>query len=276
VTLRKIVTVAPIVATPPTPLFTSRQRRRRQRHCVLQRVQSTPGAGHTIASYAWTFGDGDTASGVTVSHAYKTAGTFSVQLKVTDEIGQSRASPPRRSRSAALLDRRPTSPSRRLCPVGSMRLCSMRARRQPRKVRRSWTSPGTSVTAQRSSTAGPFWERRGVYHHERHQQDFVAHLPDRDELRGQPGRDGQRRRTGSHNATVTVALAEPNVRLTASPASPTPGVVVQLNSDSTTYFSGANPPSFPVTFAWTFGDGGVSALRNPSHAYAAVGVYTRV
>jgi PKD repeat protein len=53
---------------------------------------STPGAGHTITSYAWTFGDGGTASGVTTSHAYSTAGTYTAQLKVTDEAGQSTTS----------------------------------------------------------------------------------------------------------------------------------------------------------------------------------------
>jgi PKD repeat protein len=50
---------------------------------------STPGPGHSIVSYRWTFGDGATGSGVTVSHAYATAGTYTVQLTVTDEAGQS-------------------------------------------------------------------------------------------------------------------------------------------------------------------------------------------
>jgi PKD repeat protein len=50
---------------------------------------STPGEGHAITSYRWTFGDGTTASGVTVSHAFTVAGTYTVQLTVTDETGQS-------------------------------------------------------------------------------------------------------------------------------------------------------------------------------------------
>ena len=49
---------------------------------------STAGSGHTLRSYTWTFGDGVTATGVTVSHAYTVAGTYTVQLTVTDEIGQ--------------------------------------------------------------------------------------------------------------------------------------------------------------------------------------------
>jgi PKD repeat protein len=53
---------------------------------------STPGTGHRIVSYAWTFGDGATGTGVTTTHAYSKSGTYSVQLTVTDEAGQSTTS----------------------------------------------------------------------------------------------------------------------------------------------------------------------------------------
>ncbi len=38
-------------------------------------------------TYAWNFGDGSTGTGVSVSHAYTTAGTYDVQLIVTDVRG---------------------------------------------------------------------------------------------------------------------------------------------------------------------------------------------
>lgn len=41
----------------------------------------------SIASWAWTFGDGGTASGATVSHTYTTAGSYTAQLTVTDNQG---------------------------------------------------------------------------------------------------------------------------------------------------------------------------------------------
>lgn len=40
-------------------------------------------------SYQWTFGDGDTASGLIVTHDYRAAGSYVVSLRVTDERGQS-------------------------------------------------------------------------------------------------------------------------------------------------------------------------------------------
>jgi len=52
---------------------------------------SRPGAGHTIVSYQWNFGDGDvsSASGSPLQdHDFLTGGSFKVLLTVTDEAGQ--------------------------------------------------------------------------------------------------------------------------------------------------------------------------------------------
>jgi PKD repeat protein len=41
-----------------------------------------------IVAYEWTFGDGSaTLAGPTASHTYSTAGSYSAQLKVTDNVG---------------------------------------------------------------------------------------------------------------------------------------------------------------------------------------------
>ncbi len=42
-----------------------------------------------ITSYSWNFGDGQTGSGLLIQHTYTKAGTFNVQLKVTDNFGGS-------------------------------------------------------------------------------------------------------------------------------------------------------------------------------------------
>ena len=46
-------------------------------------------ADGSIVTYAWTFGDGETASGVTANHEYAAAGSYTVTLTVTDDDGES-------------------------------------------------------------------------------------------------------------------------------------------------------------------------------------------
>lgn len=47
-------------------------------------------AGHQVTSFNWNFGDGDDASGSLQEHAYSAAGTYSVVLSVTDDLGRSK------------------------------------------------------------------------------------------------------------------------------------------------------------------------------------------
>jgi PKD repeat protein len=49
---------------------------------------STPGkTSVSIVSYAWSFGDGDTANGVRVHHSYDTTGNFTLTLTVINDRG---------------------------------------------------------------------------------------------------------------------------------------------------------------------------------------------
>src|SRR5262249_48477802 len=44
--------------------------------------------GHRIVDYAWNFGDGNLGNGELVQHTYHSAGTYTVTLKVTDDVGR--------------------------------------------------------------------------------------------------------------------------------------------------------------------------------------------
>ncbi|MBA2479264.1 MAG: PKD domain-containing protein [Planctomycetes bacterium] len=50
-------------------------------------------ADGTIASYAWDFGDGTYGSGVSASHTYTAAGTYTARLTVTDNAGATNMKP---------------------------------------------------------------------------------------------------------------------------------------------------------------------------------------
>jgi PKD repeat protein len=50
---------------------------------------STPGVNASTLTYAWNFGDGGSASGQRVSHAFTQVGNFTVTLSVTNERGLS-------------------------------------------------------------------------------------------------------------------------------------------------------------------------------------------
>lgn len=75
--------VPPVPNVPPVASFT---------HTELDLTTTVNGAASTdpdgtIVSYAWQFGDGATATGISASHTYATAGTRTVRLTVTDNRG---------------------------------------------------------------------------------------------------------------------------------------------------------------------------------------------
>ena len=61
----------------------------------------------SIVSYAWVFGNGQTASGPTASTTYTSAGSYTVRLTVTDDAGVSRSTT--RSIIVSAANQRPTA-----------------------------------------------------------------------------------------------------------------------------------------------------------------------
>lgn len=68
---------------PPTAAFTVSCE---QRVCQVDGTESFDPEGD-LASYAWTFGDGGSATGASASHTYAADGTYPIRLEVTDSGG---------------------------------------------------------------------------------------------------------------------------------------------------------------------------------------------
>ena len=69
-------------ALAPTAVFSSSCS---NRTCTFDASASTDDG--TITGYSWNFGDGSTASGVTASRTFASDGTYTVELRVTDDEG---------------------------------------------------------------------------------------------------------------------------------------------------------------------------------------------
>jgi len=59
--------------------------------CTLTSTSTDENVGDAIAGYSWNFGDGSTASTASPTHAFTSAGTYSVSLTVSDLAGLTNA-----------------------------------------------------------------------------------------------------------------------------------------------------------------------------------------
>jgi PKD repeat protein len=206
---------------------------------------SFSGASSTGASsYAWTFGDGTTASGSTASHTFSTAGTFTVTLKATGATGAtSSATTTVTVTSPPLIAKIGASAASGYAPLaisfssnGSTGLIGSYA----------WTfgdgATGAGATASHTySTAGTFTTKLTV-----------------------TGTSGA---TSSATTTITVSALPPLVaNIKATPISGTVPLTVN--------FSGTGSTGLIGSYAWTFGDGATGAGATTSHIYTKTGTYT--
>ena len=195
---------------------------------------STAPAGRSLVSYDWSFGDGATASGVTVSHYYDHAATFSVTLTVTDNRGTSAS-----STSPVIVTSSPPSASFVFSPAAPTTTTAVQfnaGESTPSSGRTitayAWNfgdgSTATGVTASHIFTAGTY--------------EVVLTVTDSD---GETG-------TTTESVTVTAASGSgsPTASFTASP-SPTPLMVTTiLDATQSTPSDGATITSY----MWNFGD----------------------
>jgi PKD repeat protein len=201
-------------------------------------------ADGTIMSYAWTFGDGSIATGMTATHSYALGGTYTITLKVTDNDGLiSTASGPVTVVAA-------------IPPVAVLSVTSQKYLDVAVDSAGSYDLDGTIASyawtfGDGLSAAGPTathsYALAGTY-------TITLTVKDNDGL------------TGSDSKPVTVVAAQPPVARFTPIVS---GLNVAVDASASTDADGTI-----VSFAWTFGDGSSATGATASHSYAAAGTYT--
>ena len=135
------ITVTP-PTTPPVANFTASCS---ALTCTFDGSSSTALAA---ATYSWTYGDATTGSGVTSSHSYAVAGTYSVTLTVTDANGTSSKT------STVTATNAPPAPVASFTKSCSGRSCTFNASATTNATSYSWTfgdgASGTGVTVSHS------------------------------------------------------------------------------------------------------------------------------
>ncbi|HYU90630.1 MAG TPA: PKD domain-containing protein, partial [Gemmatimonadales bacterium] len=239
------VTAPPPLNQPPVAAFTSSCT---QLTCNFTSTSSDPDG--TIASYAWTFGDGATATTQNPSHTYLAGGTFTVTLTVTDNqsatgsvshpVTVTAPPPPNQPPAAAFT----SSCTQLTCSFTSTSSDPDGTISTYRWTFGDGTAAATAANPSHTYTAG------GTY-------TVTLTVTDNQGATG----------SVSHSVTVT---APPPVN--QPPVAAFTSSCTQLTCNFTS--TSSDPDGSVASYAWTFGDGGTASAQNPSHTYTAGGTFT--
>jgi len=209
----------------------------------------------SIVSYAWDYGDGSTGTGSTSYHSFASAGTYTVQLTVTDDdaatgttteqvvVGTPTNQPPTAAFTVSPGSGIPGTTftfnaSGSTDPAGSI-------------VSYQWTfGDGASASGMTPQHA---YAAQGTY---------SVQLLVRDD-------DGATDTMTTSVVVTSPANQPPNAAFTFSPGSGLPGTTFAFNASGS-----GDPDGSIVSYQWTFGDGSSAIGITAQHAYAAPGTYS--
>jgi|GEM_PF-3016537 len=207
--------------------------------------------GGLALSYAWTFGDGGTATGVSPTHKYAAAGTYTATLTVTNSASLSNSATAAVTITAGLQPPVANAGGPYTGVVGTAVSFSGAGSSDPKgeQLTYAWTfgdgSTGTGVAPTHAyATAGTFTVQLTV--------------TNTDNL--------------SASATTTAKVAtsgQAPVAHTSGPYNGAAGAAIRFSGSRS-----KDPAGSPLTYAWNFGDGGTGNVVELSHTYAAGGTYT--
>jgi len=206
-------------------------------------VQFTDTSTNTPIAWNWSFGDGTTSVVRSPSHTYGNPGIYSVTLTATNNVGSNTTT---KTNYITVLQPSPVA-SFIAIPTSGMTPLAVNFTDTSTGGPTSWNwsfGDGTTSTAQNPSH---MYSATGIY---------TVSLTATNSV-------------GSNTLTntnfITVLQSKPAANFTASPTSgPTP-LMVQFTDTST---------NTPMSWNWSFGDGTISTVQNPSHQYSTAGIYT--
>ncbi len=216
----------------------------------------------TVSSYAWSFGDGETATSATTSHTYQAAGTYTATLTVTDATGQFHQN------SLTITATEPTPPPvQNTPPTATISISATTGEApftiqfdgsgstsaQPPIVSYSWDF-GDGANAN-SALASHTYTVAGTYHPTLTVTDSVGLTNQTSEL-------------------VTIAPPEtenepPIASFTVSPASGKAPLTVSFDASSS-----SDPDGSISGYVWSFGDGTTATGVSVQHTFVAIADYT--
>ncbi len=202
----------------------------------------------TVASYAWDFGDGATATGVTASHPFGSAGTYPVKLTVTDDKGATNST----TQQVTV-----TAPPANQPPVAAF---SHTESNLTTSVNASTSSDPDGTVASYAWDFGDGATATGVT--ASHPFGSAGTYPVKLTVTDDKGA------TNSTTQQVTV---------TAPPANQPPvAAFTHTESNLTTSVNGStssDPDGTVASYAWDFGDGGTATGVTASHPFGSAGTY---
>ena len=210
--------------------------------CASLTVNFTDASTNDPTSWSWTFGDGGTSAVQNPSHTYTAAGTYTVTLTATNEYGSDTET----KTGYITVGDDPTAAFTGTPTSGEVPLTVVFTDGSSGATSWSWTfgDGGTSSAQNPSHT----YTAAGTY--------TVALT-----ATNACGSD-----TYTRTGYITVTCTAPTASFTGTPTSGDAPLTVVFTDGST----GA------TSWSWDFGDGGTSAVQNPSHTYSAAGTYTVV
>jgi PKD repeat protein len=196
--------------------------------------------------YAWKFGDGTTSTLQNPSHAYATSGSYSVTLTVTDSGGAAVSATTSAVIAPGSAPTAKVGSYPNVNPGVAVKFSGQASGEPPLFYAWSFGDGGSSTGTLTPTHA---YSKPGTYTVTLTVTDFYN-------------------RTASSSTTLIVNSSALNAHA-GGPYLSAPGASIPFNGS-------ADDPSPTPTFKfnWNFGDGATSTLQNPTHRYAAYGLYT--